>query len=68
MRLDAHIMILVFQNQRLMGKTKEDWVQVQVLWNGVHLAYVKHDTAKKKLENLIRDDCRTHYCPHVHIS
>ena len=50
MRLDAHIMILVFQNQRLMGKTKEDWVQVQVLWNGVHLAYVKHDTAKKNLK------------------
>ena len=50
-----------------MGKTKEDWVQMQVLWNGVYLAYVKHDTPKKKLENLIRDDCRTH-CPHVHIS
>ena len=30
-----------------MGKTKEYWVQVQVLWNGVHLTYVKHDKAKK---------------------
>ena len=33
-----------------MGKTKEDWVQVQVLWNVVHLASVKHDTAKKNLK------------------
>ena len=43
-------MILVFQNPRPMGKTKEDWVQVQVLWNDVHLAYVKHDTPKKNLK------------------
>ena len=50
MRLDAHIMILVFHNPHLMGKTKEDWVLVQVLWNGVNLANVKHDTAKKNLK------------------
>ena len=30
-----------------MGKMKEDRVPVQVLWNGVNLANVKHDTAKK---------------------
>lgn len=60
-------MILVFQKPRRMSKTEEDWVQLQVLWTGVNLANIKYDAVKKKLENLIRDDCLKH-CPHVHIS